>query len=157
MSDHGTGTFALATEGLAKRYGRAVALDGLDLRVPAGVVYGFLGPNGAGKTTTIKMMAGLLQPTSGTIEIEGLDIRKDPLGAKAVTGFPPHSWFASLRSVAAVERYFLQRDWHANGTRRHARVWFRWSRGIPRCLGRRRFSEDWSRRTKHDTAVGDSQ
>jgi ABC-2 type transport system ATP-binding protein len=74
---------------LTKVYGSLTAVNSINLEVRSGEVFGFLGPNGAGKTTTIKMMAGLLQPTSGTIEIEGIDIRKDPLGAKAVTGFIP--------------------------------------------------------------------
>ena len=66
----GTGV-ALATQGLAKRYGSRVALDGLDLRVPEGVVYGFLGPNGAGKTTTMRILTGLIRPDAGQVELLG--------------------------------------------------------------------------------------
>jgi ABC-2 type transport system ATP-binding protein len=62
---------ALATDGLAKRYGSRVALDGLDLRVPEGVVYGFLGPNGAGKTTTMRILTGLIRPDAGKVELLG--------------------------------------------------------------------------------------
>ena len=62
---------ALATQGLAKRYGTRVALDGLDLRVPTGVVYGFLGPNGAGKTTTMRILTGLIRPDAGSVELLG--------------------------------------------------------------------------------------
>ena len=62
---------ALATRGLRKSYGSRLALDGLDLSVPTGVVYGFLGPNGAGKTTTMRLLTGLLHPDSGTIELLG--------------------------------------------------------------------------------------
>jgi ABC-2 type transport system ATP-binding protein len=62
---------ALATEGLAQRYGSRVALDGLDLRVPEGVVYGFLGPNGAGKTTTMRILTGLVRPDAGRVELLG--------------------------------------------------------------------------------------
>jgi ABC-type multidrug transport system ATPase subunit len=62
---------ALATRALSKSYGSRRALDGLDLTVPTGVVYGFLGPNGAGKTTTMRLLTGLLQPDSGTIEMLG--------------------------------------------------------------------------------------
>jgi ABC-2 type transport system ATP-binding protein len=62
---------ALATQGLAKRYGSRVALDGLDLRVPEGVVYGFLGPNGAGKTTTMRILTGLVRPDPGGVELLG--------------------------------------------------------------------------------------
>jgi ABC-2 type transport system ATP-binding protein len=65
------GGAALVTEGLVKRYGKQVALDGLDLRVPTGVVYGFLGPNGAGKTTTMRILTGLVRPDSGRVELLG--------------------------------------------------------------------------------------
>jgi ABC-2 type transport system ATP-binding protein len=65
------GDLALATRGLRKSYGKRLALDGLDLSVPSGVVYGFLGPNGAGKTTTMRLFTGLLHPDSGTIDLLG--------------------------------------------------------------------------------------
>lgn len=68
MTDPG---LALATHGLRKHYGSRLALDGLDLRVPTGVVYGFLGPNGAGKTTTMRVLTGLVRPDGGTIELLG--------------------------------------------------------------------------------------
>jgi ABC-2 type transport system ATP-binding protein len=67
----GTAELALATRGLVKRYGSRTALDGLDLTVPSGVVYGFLGPNGAGKTTTMRLLTGLLHPDAGTVEVLG--------------------------------------------------------------------------------------
>jgi ABC-2 type transport system ATP-binding protein len=66
-----TDGLALATRGLRKRYGSRMALGGLDLSVPSGVVYGFLGPNGAGKTTTMRLLTGLIHPDAGTIEILG--------------------------------------------------------------------------------------
>jgi ABC-2 type transport system ATP-binding protein len=65
---------ALVTEGLVKRYGDLVAVDGLDLAVDPGQVYGFLGPNGAGKTTTIRMLLGLVRPTSGRVEVLGEEV-----------------------------------------------------------------------------------
>jgi ABC-2 type transport system ATP-binding protein len=74
---------------LTKRYGRFTAVDGIDLHVPAGELFGFLGPNGAGKTTTFRMIAGILRPTSGTVEIGGIDINRRPLEAKARLGFIP--------------------------------------------------------------------
>ncbi|HEX7490212.1 MAG TPA: ATP-binding cassette domain-containing protein [Candidatus Limnocylindrales bacterium] len=64
-------TVALRTKDLKKSYGRQVALAGLDLEVPTGVVYGFLGPNGAGKTTTMRILTGLIRPNSGTISMMG--------------------------------------------------------------------------------------
>jgi len=74
---------------LTKRYGRFTAVDGINLTIPKGELYGFLGPNGAGKTTTMRMIAGILQPTSGTVKISGIDIQKDPLVAKSRLGFIP--------------------------------------------------------------------
>src|SRR5438552_16411916 len=65
------GTLAVATRALSKSYGSRRALDGLDLTVPSGVVYGFLGPNGAGKTTTMRILTGLLRPDGWTIEMLG--------------------------------------------------------------------------------------
>jgi ABC-2 type transport system ATP-binding protein len=74
---------------LTKRYGRFTAVDGIDLTIPRGELYGLLGPNGAGKTTTMRMIAGILQPSSGTVRIAGIDIQAQPLVAKAHLGFIP--------------------------------------------------------------------
>jgi ABC-2 type transport system ATP-binding protein len=74
---------------LTKRYGKFTAVDHIDLVVPSGELFGFLGPNGAGKTTTFRMIAGILRPTSGTVEIGGIDISRRPLEAKARLGFIP--------------------------------------------------------------------
>jgi ABC-2 type transport system ATP-binding protein len=71
-----TTALAVSTRGLRKSYGKRRALDGLDLTVPAGVVYGFLGPNGAGKTTTMRLLTGLLHPDAGTIELLGQPFRR---------------------------------------------------------------------------------
>ena len=67
-------TIAIETNGLTRQFGNVRAVDGLDLHVEAGKFYGFLGPNGAGKSTTIKMLTGLLAPTSGTMRILGADL-----------------------------------------------------------------------------------
>lgn len=74
---------------LSKNYGRFTAVDRLNLEVPRGELFGFLGPNGAGKTTTLRMIAGILQPTSGSVTIGGQDIQHDPEAAKAKLGFIP--------------------------------------------------------------------
>lgn len=75
--------------GLTKRYGKFTAVDGIDLEVPRGELFGLLGPNGAGKTTTLRMIAGILRPTSGTVLVGGIDIQEQPLEAKARLGYIP--------------------------------------------------------------------
>ena len=67
-------TPAIACQGLSKRYGGVLAVDSLDLEIPAGEVFGFLGPNGAGKTTTIGMLVGVVIPTAGSAHVAGLPI-----------------------------------------------------------------------------------
>ncbi len=74
---------------LTKRYGTFTAIRDIDLVVRDGEIFGFLGPNGAGKTTTIRIMAGLLEPTSGTVLIDRNDIQIHPVESKAITGFIP--------------------------------------------------------------------
>jgi ABC-2 type transport system ATP-binding protein len=76
-------------QGLTKRYGKFTAVDGIDLDVPRGELFGLLGPNGAGKTTSIRMIAGILRPTSGSVTIGGIDILARPLEAKARLGYIP--------------------------------------------------------------------
>jgi ABC-2 type transport system ATP-binding protein len=79
----------ITTQGLSRRFGDLVAVEGVDLRVAPGQFFGFLGPNGAGKSTTIKMLTGLLAPSSGRIEILGLDLEKNPVEVKRQIGVVP--------------------------------------------------------------------
>ncbi|MBK6421232.1 MAG: ABC transporter ATP-binding protein [Gemmatimonadetes bacterium] len=96
--------------GLTKRYGKFTAVDAIDLEIRRGELFGFLGPNGAGKTTTMRMIAGILQPTAGRIEIAGDDLARDPIRAKSRLGFIPDRPFVYdkltgaefLRFVAAL-------------------------------------------------------
>ena len=89
-------------EALTKRYGAHEAVRNLSLHVPACELFGFLGPNGAGKTTTIKMIAGLLRPTSGRIEIAGHDLASHPVEAKGALGFIPDRPFL-YEKLSALE------------------------------------------------------
>lgn len=80
---------AIEARGLTRRFGQALAVDHLDLEVPAGCFLGFLGANGAGKSTTIKMLTGLLRPTSGHARILGHDLSSDSIEAKRAIGVVP--------------------------------------------------------------------
>jgi ABC-2 type transport system ATP-binding protein len=80
---------AIRTEGLTKAFGTTTALRDLDLDVAPGQVLGYLGPNGAGKTTTIRLLLGLLRPTSGRAEIFGIDCQRDPVEAHRHLAFVP--------------------------------------------------------------------
>ena len=81
-------TAALKITGLAKSFDKPV-IPGLDMEIAAGQLYALLGPNGAGKTTTLRMVTGLTRPDAGSIEIFGVDARRDPQAAKAITAWLP--------------------------------------------------------------------
>ena len=97
---------------LCKRYGSLTAVDGISFKVQAGEVLGFLGPNGAGKSTTMKVIAGFLAPTSGSVSVCGNDVTDQPLAAKSVMGYLPEgaptygemTVIAFLRFIADVRR-----------------------------------------------------
>src|SRR3954465_8987055 len=80
---------ALAIRDLAKRFGPKVAVAGVSLDVPRGCFFGLVGPNGAGKTTTLRMATGLLRPDYGGGGVKGIDVWRDPVGAKAIIGVLP--------------------------------------------------------------------
>ncbi|MEO1065392.1 MAG: ATP-binding cassette domain-containing protein, partial [Actinomycetota bacterium] len=77
---------AIEATGLVKRFGSTTALDGVDLVVPTGAVYGLLGPNGAGKTTTVRVLTTLIRPDEGRAMVDGIDVVADPNGVRARIG-----------------------------------------------------------------------
>ncbi len=87
--DGGIGGLVIELYLLNKKFGDYLAVKDLTLQVPSGEIFGFLGPNGAGKTTTIRMMAGLMKPTSGRILMGGKDVCREPEKAKAILGYIP--------------------------------------------------------------------
>jgi len=89
VSDVDPSQAALVLRGVSKSFGGALAVDGVDLTVPAGTFYGLVGPNGAGKTTTLSMIAGLLRPDRGSVHVTGIDVRANPRGAKRRMGVLP--------------------------------------------------------------------
>lgn len=88
-------------EGLTKRFGDLYAVRDLTLKVKAGEIFGFLGPNGAGKTTTVKVLTGLMQPTSGSVRIAGYDIVTQTLSAKRNLGLVPDEPFVYPKLTGA--------------------------------------------------------
>lgn len=95
----------ISLRGLTKRFGTQTAVDALTLDIPAGQIVGFLGPNGAGKSTTLKMLTGMLAPTSGTATICGHDLIAEPMAVKRKVGFVPDSGavFESLSGLEYLE------------------------------------------------------
>jgi ABC-2 type transport system ATP-binding protein len=87
---------------LTKRYGSQLAVDALSFDIPAGQIVGFLGPNGAGKSTTLKMLTGMIDPTSGSATICGFDLARDPIEVKRHVGFVPESG-AVFESLTGIE------------------------------------------------------
>ncbi len=102
---------AVAIENLVKTYGAVRALDGLDLEVPKGTVFGFLGPNGAGKTTTLRILAGLARADSGKISIGGVELRGDTITPSPRVGYLPeepafYPWMTPVEYLAYTGKIF---------------------------------------------------
>src|SRR2546426_1989988 len=100
---------AIFTDKLTRRFGNLTAVDAIDLRVEPGQFFGFLGPNGAGKSTTIKMLTGLLAPTSGRMQILGLDFATRPLEVKRQVGVVPEGMGLFERLTGAEYLNFVGR------------------------------------------------
>ena len=97
----------IVIEGLTKRYGDFQAVNGISLQIEAGEIFGFLGVNGAGKTTTLRMLTGVLKPTTGRIVIAGFDMAKDPERAKALIGYIPDRPYLYNRLTSREYLYFV--------------------------------------------------
>ena len=100
---------AISTEGLTRRFGALTAVDDVNLRVTAGQFFGFLGPNGAGKSTTIKMLTGLLAPTSGRVTLLGEDFFAHPVEVKRQIGVVPEGMGLFERLTGAEYLQFVGR------------------------------------------------
>lgn len=100
---------------LTKRYGDFTAVDRLSLQAVPGQIFGFLGPNGAGKTTTIRIIAGLSLPTSGTALVNGIDVIREPVRAKAAMGYVPDRPYLYEKLTGRELLHFVadlyRRDW----------------------------------------------
>jgi ABC-2 type transport system ATP-binding protein len=106
---------AIRTEQLTRRFGALTAVDSVDLRVNAGQFFGFLGPNGAGKSTTIKMLTGLLAPSSGRMELLGLDFQRNPIEVKRQIGVVPEGMGLFERLTGSEYLHFVGRMYGLDG------------------------------------------
>src|SRR5246500_3331822 len=106
---------AIRTEQLTRRFGALTAVDSVDLRVSAGQFFGFLGPNGAGKSTTIKMLTGLLAPSSGRMELLGLDFQRNPIDVKRQIGVVPEGMGLFERLTGSEYLHFVGRMYGLDG------------------------------------------
>jgi ABC-2 type transport system ATP-binding protein len=97
----------IALRNLTKRYGTFCAVNNISLEVQPGEIFGFLGVNGAGKTTTLRMLTGVLKPTSGSIHIGGFDMYREPEKAKAITGFIPDRPYLYSKLTGREYLYFV--------------------------------------------------
>lgn len=113
---------AIRTEDLTRNFSSLCAVDGLNLEVPAGTIFGFLGPNGAGKTTTIRLLLGLLEPTRGRAEVLGLDTRTQAEAIRERTGalLEHHGLYERLSAEDNLE--FYGRIWHLPAGERRTRI-----------------------------------
>ena len=107
--------FVIETRGLRRTFGDFVAVDGVDLRVPAGCLYGFLGPNGAGKSTTLKCLTGLLAPSAGSNSLFGLDPRTDGVAIRRRLGVVPEDLALFDRLTGAETLAFVGQVYGLDG------------------------------------------
>jgi ABC-2 type transport system ATP-binding protein len=115
-------SLAIETFGLTRRFGDLIALDHLDLRIPYGQIFGLLGPNGAGKSTTIKMLATLLEPTSGTARVAGFDILQAPAEVRRRIGYVPQLVSADGGLTGWENLDFSGRLYGLHGAERKSRI-----------------------------------
>jgi ABC-2 type transport system ATP-binding protein len=113
---------ACETRGLYKSFGATRAVDGLDLRVPRGMLYAFLGPNGAGKTTSLRMIAGLAKPDRGDVFIQGISLARQPAEAKRPLAYVPDDpvLYGKLRPLEHLE--FVAALWNLPAAAGQARA-----------------------------------
>jgi len=131
---------ALAVRDLRKSFGRP-AVDGIDLSIRPGEFYGLLGPNGAGKTTTLRMVAGLLKPDVGRIEVFGVDVQREPIAAKRLIAWLPDEPLLYNKLTVAEYLEFIAGLWGMEPARaeRNARELLKrlelWAHRDERCEG----------------------
>ncbi len=114
--------YAISSSGLTRRFGSLVAVDKVDLQVPAGKIYGFLGPNGSGKSTTIRMLCGLLTPSEGHATVLGKDTRRDAEALKQDIGYMTQKFSLYEDLTVRENLQFISEIYAIAGRERRARV-----------------------------------
>jgi ABC-2 type transport system ATP-binding protein len=115
-------TPAIDAAGLLRRFGEVTAVDGIDLQVAAGEVFGLLGPNGAGKTTTIKMLITILPPTAGSARVAGHDVIREPAAVRRAIGYVPQLLSADGALTGRENLDLSARLYHLPGPLRRERI-----------------------------------
>jgi len=118
----GAGDYAIVARGLTRRFGTTLAVDGADLSVPRGEIYGFLGPNGSGKSTTIRMLCGLLRPSAGSVTVLGLEVPRQAEQLRRLIGYMTQR-FSLWEDLSARENlHFLARIYTLGRLRARQRI-----------------------------------
>ncbi|BDG05145.1 ATP-binding cassette domain-containing protein [Anaeromyxobacter oryzae] len=114
--------YAIEARGLVKRFGALAAVDGVDLAVRPGELFGLLGPNGAGKTTLVRILTGIVSPTSGDAFVAGIDVRRDPDGARRRLGVVPQALTSDLDLTGYENLDIFARFFEVPRARRQPRI-----------------------------------
>lgn len=113
---------AIETRGLTRRFGKFPAVDGVDLSIPRGQIYGFLGPNGAGKSTTIRMLCGLLEPSGGEVKVLGYDIPREAEALRSKIGYMTQQFSLYTDLTVRENLEFMADVFSITGKRRVERI-----------------------------------
>ena len=119
---HNGAEYAIETRGITKRFGALAAVDGVDLRVRTGELFGLLGPNGAGKTTLVRMLTGLVPLTAGSATVAGVDVQRDPDGVRHALGVVPQALTSDLDLTGYENLDIFARFFEMPASRRKPRI-----------------------------------